>query len=118
MGAPCSFTVVEDVATGEHPVGTLSVSHRENATTTLAIISGNDGGHFALSEAGGITTARRLNFEAIPSYSPTVQAVAGEWGQRQRDRDRDGHRRVARATARAHELDGDRGPGRDRPGVG
>ena len=50
-GAPFSFTVAEDIAVGS-AVGTVSVSHPEMTTTTLAIISGDANGHFAISERG------------------------------------------------------------------
>ena len=43
-GAPYTFTVAEDARVGS-AVGTVAVSHPEMATTTLAIISGDDNGH-------------------------------------------------------------------------
>ena len=67
-GAPFSFTVSEDAAIGS-AVGTVAVSHPEMATTTLAIISGDDNGHFAVSDEGAITTAHQLDRETTPSYT-------------------------------------------------
>ena len=79
-GAPFSFTVAEDIAVGS-AVGTVAVSHPEMATTTLAIISGDDNGHFAISDEGAITTAHQLDRETTPSYTLTVQADAGRWSR-------------------------------------
>ena len=79
-GAPFSFTVSEDAAIGS-AVGTVAVSHPEMATTTLAIISGDDNGHFAISDEGAITTAHQLDRETTPSYTLTVQADAGRWSR-------------------------------------
>ena len=79
-GAPFSFTVAEDIAVGS-AVGTVAVSHPEMATTTVAIISGDDNGHFAVSDEGAITTAQQLDSETTPSYTLTVQADAGRWSR-------------------------------------
>ena len=79
-GAPYAFTVSEGVAVGS-AAGTVAVSHPEMAATTLAIISGDANGHFAISEAGAITTAHRLDYETTPSYTLTVQADAGRWSR-------------------------------------
>ena len=79
-GAPFSFTVAEDIAVGS-AVGTVAVSHPEMATTTLAIISGDDNGHFAVSDEGAITTAQQLDSETTPSYTLTVEADAGRWSR-------------------------------------
>ena len=79
-GAPFSFTVAEDIAVGS-AVGTVAVSHPEMAATTLAIISGDDNGHFAVSDEGAITTALQLDRETTPSYTLTVEADAGRWSR-------------------------------------
>ena len=74
-----SFTVY-DVAAGSS-VGSVSVNFPDLDLVTLAIISGDDNGHFAISATGEITTAQRLDRDTTPSYTLTVQADAGSWSR-------------------------------------
>ena len=69
---------VYDIAAGSS-VGSVSVNFPDLDLVTLSIISGDDNGHFAISETGEITTVQRLDYDTTPSYTLTVQADAGGW---------------------------------------
>ncbi|HEX2836410.1 MAG TPA: cadherin domain-containing protein [Thermoanaerobaculia bacterium] len=73
---PATFAIAENSANGT-VVGTVAASDPDvGQTLTYAITAGNTGGAFAINSANGqITVANPINYEALSSYSLTVQVT-------------------------------------------
>ena len=79
--ASYSFKVSEDAAAGTQ-AGTVSATDPdEGDTLTYSIVSGNEGGKFAIDGSTGvITVSGTLDYETASSYTLTVQASDGKGG--------------------------------------
>ena len=79
--ASYSFSVSEDVSTGDS-VGSVSATDPdEGDTVSYSITGGNEGGKFAIGgSTGEITVAGALDYETTPSYTLTVEAGDGRGG--------------------------------------
>ena len=79
--ASYSFSVSENVSTGD-PVGSVSATDLdEGDTVSYSITTGNEGGKFAIGgSTGEITVAGALDYETAPSYTLTVEAGDGNDG--------------------------------------
>ncbi len=77
---PYAFSVAENSANGT-AVGTVSATDGNSSdTVAYSITAGNGDSKFAISSSGAITVAGSLDFEALASYSLTVQASDGRGG--------------------------------------
>jgi uncharacterized delta-60 repeat protein len=73
---PATFTIPETAANGS-AVGTVVATDADGGGLTLAIVGGNAGGAFAVTNAGAITVANAaaLDFETQPVFTLTVRAT-------------------------------------------
>ncbi len=74
-----AFSVSEDAATST-TVATVSATDPDGDAVSYSITAGNDGGAFSIDGGGSIAVAAPLDYEAVSSYTLTVQAVDGRGG--------------------------------------
>ena len=79
--ATYDFSIAEDAAVGDS-VGTVFATDPDAGdSVTYSITAGNDDGNFAIdSGSGEITVAAALDYEAVASYTLTVEASEGGGG--------------------------------------
>ena len=71
------FSLAESVTLGA-AVGTVAATDDDGDVPIFSITNGNTGNAFAINEnTGGITVARKLDFETTPSYTLTISASDG-----------------------------------------